>query len=321
MAPGRIARQFARGLQVIDGACLYAVASSSRQRAEQFTTEVGNVERIYTSYRELVSDPAVDAVYIANPHRYHHDSVALCLEAGKPVLCEKPLTVTARESQELINLAQQKQVFLMEALWSRFLPAWVQVRQWVEEGRVGEVRVMSSTFGVQIPREVDDRLLNRESAGGVLLDMGVYNVAMSQFIMQCDPEIILADGVIGETGVDERSSGLLNYGGPVSVFTCNFQVNTTNDFNIYGSKGHIRVAPNFWEATAATLTLDTGEVEEFSQPFRATGFEYEAEEAMRYIQAGQLQSDVMPWQHTLGNMRTMDEMLTQIGMHYPFSSR
>lgn len=321
IAPGRIARKFAQGLQAIDDACLYAIASTSSQRAQQFIDDIGPVEKTYTRYQDLLSDPKVDAVYIANPHRYHFDSVALCLQAGKPVLCEKPLTVTAREAQTLFELAAEKKVFLMEGLWSRYLPAWVQAKRWIDQGRIGEITLMASTFGVQIPRVAEDRLLNLESAGGVQLDMGVYNVAMSQFIMQRDPESIVADGWIGPTGVDERSSALLNYAGPVSMYTCNFQVNTDNDFTIYGEKGLVRVAANFWESTGANLILDDGTYETFQHPFRASGFEYEAEAAMQSIREGKLEDDIMPWRHTLGNLRCMDEVLRQLGMEYPFSPR
>ncbi len=319
IAPGRIARQFARGLQVIDDACLYAIASTSAQRAQQFIEDIGAVEKTYSRYQDLVSDPKVDAVYIANPHRYHFDSIALCLQAGKPVLCEKPLTISASESETLFKLAAENRVFLMEGLWTRYLPAWVQAKQWIDQGRIGEVRLMTSTFGVQIPRDASDRLLNLESGGGVQLDMGVYNVAMSQYITQRDPHSIVANGWIGETGVDELTSALLNYGGVTSMYTCNFQVNTENDFTIYGSKGRVRVASNFWESTGASLILDNGNYETFERPFRATGFEYEAEAAMQSIRQGKLENEIMPWNHTLGNMQTMDKVLSQIGMAYPFS--
>jgi predicted dehydrogenase len=151
--------------------------------------------------------------------------------------------------------------------------------------------------------------------------MGIYNVAMSQFVMGRDPASILADGIVGETGVDERSSGLLNYGGPVSMFTSNFQAQTANDMTISGTKGSIVIDAEFWAAKKATLTIHGGETTVIEKPFRASGFEYQIEEAMSCIRAGKLQSDVIPWKDTLGNMRTMDQMLTQIGVEYPFCRR
>ena len=321
IAPGRIAHRFAQGLAVIDDANLYAVASSDLSRAKAFADTYGGASKLYGNYDELIADPEVDAIYIANPHRYHYDCVERCLKAGKPVLCEKPLTVTANESERLIAIAETEGVFLMEALWSRFLPVWQQVKQWLDEGMIGDVKVISSTFGFKIPRTLDDRLLNLDSAGGVLLDMGIYNVAMSQFVIGRDPIKILADGIVGETGVDERSSGLLNYGGPVSMFTSNFQTQTANDMTISGTKGSIVIDAEFWATEKATLKVEDEESVTIESPFRASGFEYQTEEAMRCIRTGKLQSDVIPWKDTLGNMQTMDQILTQIGVEYPFAKR
>ena len=321
IAPGRIAHRFAQGLAVIDDANLYAVASSDLSRAKAFADTYGGASKLYGNYDELIADPEVDAIYIANPHRYHYDCVERCLKAGKPVLCEKPLTVTANESERLIAIAETEGVFLMEALWSRFLPVWQQVKQWLDEGMIGDVKVISSTFGFKIPRASGDRLLNLDSAGGVLLDMGIYNVAMSQFVIGRDPIKILADGIVGETGVDERSSGLLNYGGPVSMFTSNFQTQTANDMTISGTKGSIVIDAEFWATEKATLKVEDEESVTIESPFRASGFEYQTEEAMRCIRTGKLQSDVIPWKDTLGNMQTMDQILTQIGVEYPFAKR
>lgn len=321
IAPGRIAKKFALGLHAINNAQLYAVASSVKQRATNFAEDVGGAEVIYEGYSSIINDPEVDAIYIANPHRFHFDTVRACLLAGKPVLCEKPLTVTARETQQLIDLADSEKCFLMEALWSRFLPTWQQVKTWIDEGRIGEVKLIHSTFGFAIDQDPEDRWLNLERAGGVLLDMGVYNVAMSQFITGRDPVRILADGYKGPTGVDERTSVILNYGGAVSVFTCSFEVTTENAFTISGTKGSIRVEPMFWSTDKAVLTCEDGEVLEINNPLRATGLEYEAEEVMRCLAAGQIQSDIMPWEATLSNMETMDYILEQIGVHYPFIER
>lgn len=321
IAPGRIAHNFAKGLKVIDDAELYAVASSDISRAKAFADIFDGAEKTYGSYAELIADPEVDAIYIANPHRFHYNSVEMCLKAGKPVLCEKPLTVTAAESERLFALAEAEGVFLMEALWSRFLPVWQQVRSWLDDEIIGDVKVINSSFGFNIPNDIDDRLLNLDLAGGVLLDMGIYNVAMSQFVMGRDPISVMADGIVGETGVDVRSSGLLNYGGPVSMFTSNFQAQTANDMTISGTEGSIVIDAEFWAAQKATLTIHGGNTTIIEKPFRASGFEYQIEEAMRCIRQGKLQSDVIPWKDTLGNMRTMDQILSQIGVEYPFSAR
>ncbi|WP_026958927.1 Gfo/Idh/MocA family protein [Aliagarivorans taiwanensis] len=317
IAPGRIARSFAEGLRVVEGATLLGVASSNVQRATAFAKEYG-AERTYDSYQAMAQDPDIDAIYIANPHRFHFETAELCLKAGKPVLCEKPLTVSAGQTEALIALAREHKVFLMEALWSRFLPVWQQVKRWLDEGVIGEVSMIQSSFGFDVPRDPGDRMLNRDLAGGVLLDMGVYNVALSQFVMGRDPESISVDGIVGETGVDEQTSMTLNYGGPVSQFTCSFQVKLNNDMIIYGSKGKITVHDMFWSCHSATLSLLNGEQQQFDGPFQSSGFEYQAMEVMRCLKEGKLQSDTIPWLDTLGNMQVMEQALNKLGVHYPF---
>ncbi|WP_411991783.1 Gfo/Idh/MocA family protein [Agarivorans sp. DSG3-1] len=317
IAPGRIARNFAEALAVVPNAELYAVASSNLARAQAFADEFSG-QYAYDDYQRLAEDPNVDAIYIANPHRFHFDSIKMCLEAGKPVLCEKPLTVNAAQTQALVDIAEQNKVFLMEALWTRFQPSWQQVRRWLDEQLIGDIKLMSSSFGFNIPRDDNDRLLNIDLAGGCLLDMGVYNVSMSQFVMQSNPTKILADGIVGETGVDERSSVILNYGNAASQFTCNFLATTENDFTIYGTKGSIRVPNMFWVGTKASLRVDGQAEQMLDFPFKASGFEYQIEEVMQCVAAGKLQSEVMGWQDSIATMQTMDEIRAQVGVRYPF---
>lgn len=164
IGPGRIAYAFADALKVVEGTELYGVASRDEERGRVFAQQY-HVPQAYTSYEQMAQDPLVDAVYIATPHRFHHEQTLLCLEAGKPVLCEKSLTVNARQSQELIALAQSKNLFLMEALWTRFLPIYAQVREWLDAGLIGDVKLLSASFGFRIPRDVEDRLLNPDLAG------------------------------------------------------------------------------------------------------------------------------------------------------------
>ena len=149
LGPGRIAQVFADGLKVIDGAALYGVASTHLQRARDFAEKNGG-EKTYDSYEALVNDPQVDGVYIATPHRFHYDNTLLCLNAGKPVLCEKPLTVNSAEAQVLVQTARDKKLFLMEALWTRCLPIYQQVRQWLDGGSLGDIRLLVSTFGINV---------------------------------------------------------------------------------------------------------------------------------------------------------------------------
>lgn len=317
LGPGRIAHEFARGVQVIDDASLYAVASSRIERAKEFADQYGGA-KTYNSYEALVNDPDVDGVYIATPHRFHFENTMLCLNAGKPVLCEKPLTVNAAEARELFKTSKEKKVFLMEALWSRYLPIYPVIRKWLDEKAIGEISLLVGSFGFNAPKEADDRWQNPELAGGTLLDMGIYPIAISQWVMQKQPKSVMAMGHIGKTNVDELTAFLLKYDNDViSQSHSSFMSNHVNDFLIYGRKGYIRIHPAFWATTKATLVTDGQELT-VEKPLRAGGFEYQTEEAMRCIRAGLLESPGMIHADTLANMELMDNIRAQIGLKYPF---
>lgn len=317
LGPGRIAQQFGDGLKVIEDAALYAVASTNPGRAKAFAAKY-NGQKTYDSYEALVNDPQVDGVYIATPHRFHYANARLCLEAGKPVLCEKPLTVNAGEMRQLIDLAKNKKGFLMEALWTRYLPVYQQIRQWLKDGAVGEIRLMVSTFGINVPKEQDDRWMNPELAGGTLLDMGVYPISVSQMVMRQAPKSFSAKAVLSDTGVDELTAALFQYGnGVISQFSSNFVSDDANEFFIFGSKGSIRIHAPFWGASAATLTVGD-QSWTVNKPIPGGGFEFETMEAMRCIRQGLLESPEMPLSDTLMNIELMDGIRKEIGVKYPF---
>ena len=317
IGPGKIARKFAEALTVVDEGILFAVASSDFERAQAFSNEY-KAEKSFGSYAGIVEDPDVDAVYVATPHPFHIENTLLCLEAGKPVLCEKPLTVNAAETDRLINAARANKTFLMEALWSRYLPIHQTIRQWLDDKRIGEVKLLTSTFGIVAHRDPEGRMFNPDLAGGALLDLGVYNISISQWVMGIDPISFAAQGYIGETNVDELTSVNLFYkGGSVSQFTCNLVSENINDMFIYGTEGHIHIHPKFWNTTGATLVSGGHESTE-TRPFRKNGFEYQIEDAIRCIRAGLLESPRMPHAQTLANMQLMDGIREQIGLRYPF---
>lgn len=319
IGPGRIARKFAVGLAAVDGARLQVVASRDGERARRFARQF-NATRWVEGYQALIDADDVDAIYIANPHHAHAKATRACLDAGKPVLCEKPLTVNAAEAQPLIELARRRGVFLMEAMWSRFIPAWRQVHQWLREGAIGAPRMLSSHFGAALPYQPDERWLDPEQAGGVLLDMGVYNLSMSQWVLGADPESFEVAGLLAPTGVDARVAGTLHYAdGACSQFSCNFQVNTDNDFRIAGAEGSIAIAAPFWCSQDIALRQGRHETR-ICRPLRANGYEYEIEEVMRCVREGRAESESMPLADTLGTLRLMDAMRQRLGVRYPFES-
>lgn len=325
IAPGRIAQNFARALPVVPDGRLAAVASRNTDRAREFAQafgESGYSVRIHDSYDALLADPEIDGVYIASPHRFHFEQAMAALQAGKPVLCEKPLTVTAAQAKQLMAEAEERGVFLMEALWSRFLPVWQQVRRWLDEGRIGQVHTLSSNFCVHMPFEPEGRLYDPELAGGNLLDMGVYCIALSRFVTGEDPARVLSSVRQAPNGVDVRTAATLEYRECVSQFTSGFLSNRENGMRIEGELGTIEVLGQFWASSEARLLRLNGRknelVETFSEPHRSNGFEYQIEAAQQAIRAGKLECPGMPWAATLGTARVMDQILREAGVTYPF---
>lgn len=323
IGPGKIAGQFAGAIEVIEDSRLQAVVGRDRSRAETFCQGHG-VPRCYDNHLELLSDPDIDAVYIATPHRFHFDLARDCLLAGKPVLCEKPLTVNARESLELIKLSRRHGVFLMEALWTRFLPIYDDINEWLIAGKIGEPTSITSSFGFAFARNLDGRLFNPELAGGALLDLGVYNLSMSQWVFGSQPIRHTIEGYLGQTNVDERGVATLIYAhGRSSQFEISMTKELSNDLIIHGINGHIRVHPMFWGATRATLFQrgkPTGAPSSttITREFRGTGLEYEIEAAQRSIRNGAIECSVISHTDTLKTMQLMDALRHDMGLTYAF---
>ncbi len=322
IGPGRIARRFAQGLQAVPDARLVAVAGRNRRHAETFAREWAPADgavRLFESAEALAADADIDAVYIANPHPFHADAVRACLRADKPVLCEKPLTPTAAEAAELIALAQERGVFLMEALWTRLLPAYAQARAWLDAGAIGRVRSLRSSFCFDVPYDPASRLFDPALAGGTLLDIGIYNLSMSQWVLRQEPTHFEVEGELSASGVDRRVSGVLHYAaGERSEFLCAFDRDAPNDLTIEGDAGRIVTGRGFWEAPSLRLERPGEPVQSVEAPFRASGFEYEIEEAMRCIRAGQVESAAIPHADTLATLRLIDAIRARLGVRYPF---
>lgn len=315
IGPGLIAEKFAEDVQATENSVLYAVAS--RSGARKFVKRF-NVPVVYDSYEALAADPNVDGIYIATPHRFHYGNAKLCLEAGKPVLCEKPLTVNQAESADLVAISREKNVFLMEALWSRYLPALRQVRAWLDDGEIGELIMVRSDFCIFKRGELHERWLNPELAGGALLDLGIYPIAVSQWVIQENPEIVQSVGILGETGVDHRLAVNMQYpSGAIAQFMTSFDFPMKNEMVIQGTDGFIHIPHSFWQADSVVLEKG-GKSRLLELPFRKGGFEYEIEEAAVCIRAGKIESESMTHEDTLANMRVMDEIRAQIGLKYPF---
>lgn len=328
IGPGRIAHRFADAVHQLPGTRLVAVAGRSEERchafAAQCTRDGAPTVATHTSVPALLARGDLDAVYIATPHAFHGDAVRASLQAGLPVLCEKPLVPTAAEAQELISLARERGVFLMEALWTRFLPLYEEVGLWLRSGSIGALRAVHSSFAFHLPYDAQHRTFDPAQAGGALLDIGIYNLSMTRWVLQqalgeCPPlQGLHAQGRLAPTGVDQRVAATLDFGqGLVSQFVCGFDGAADNGLRIFGERGHIEVPQQFWQATQALLHRDGEAPLSVEAPLAINGFEGEITEAMRCIRAGAVQSPLMPHRETLATMGWLDRLRQAVGVRYP----
>lgn len=316
IGPGSIAHQFAAALTASDKGELYAVASRNHDRAQAFAQQYGATHH-YDSYQRLLDDPQVDFVYVATPHSHHFQTAKMCLQAGKHVLMEKPLTINARQTAELIKLAEQNRRVFQEALWSRFMPCFAKVREWIRLGEIGEVQYITSQIGFMFLDSQDHRLLNPALAGGALLDLGVYSISLSQFLLGEYPANIQATSVQYAEQVDKNTLVNMTYpSGASSQFTCTIAAQCSNAMSIHGTQGSIHLPAHFWNGNAATLSRTEQQALILKFPHAINGFEYQIEASMDCLEKGLLCADVMNHQDSLNVMRSMDEVRRQIGLTY-----
>lgn len=315
LGTGAIAAKFAEGLTYLPEARLVAVGSRTRASADAFGARWG-VSRRHASYEALAADPEVDAVYVATPHPFHAENSLLCLEAGKAVLCEKPFTVNARQAEAVVARARERRLFLMEAMWTRFLPVFVKLRGLLKEGALGEVRMLQSDFGFRSELNPKGRLFNPQLGGGALLDVGVYTVSLASMVLGTPPRIA-AHAHLGATGVDEQAALVLGYpGGALALLSAATRTTTPQAATIMGTEGWLRVHAPWWRASRMTLVRG-GREETVDAPFEGNGYQFEAAEVGRCLREGRGESDVMPLGETLEIMRTMDEVRYAWGLAYP----
>ena len=312
---GSIANRFVEALKSLADAELTAVASRDAERAAGCAARYGT-KRYYGSYEELVKDPEIDIVYVATPHSAHFDCTMLCLKAGKAVLCEKPFTINAPQAKQLVDTAREQKVFLMEAMWTRYLPAVEKVRKLLASGTIGDVRMVKADFGFRTEIVPEARLFNPELGGGALLDVGIYALSFASMVLGSKPLKASVMSHIGITGVDEQSAFMLEYEeGRLATLSCAIRTNTPHDAWVLGTEGHIRI-PGFWHADSLEINRN-GEVEILKLPYLSNGFPHEAIEAMDCLRQGRMESSVMPLDETVDLMHALDGLRFQIGLKYP----
>lgn len=315
LGPGRIAGKFAAALQKSEGAELAAVGSRSIERAERFATAFG-FARAHGSYEELAGDGEVDAIYIGTPHSRHKDDTLLCLNAGKHVLCEKPFAINAAEAEEMIATARAKKRVLMEAMWMRFMPSMLKVRDLVAEGEIGEIRKITADFGFRAEFDPKSRLFDPALGGGALLDVGVYPVSLAFFLLG-EPATVSGMAHFGETGVDEESTALLGYeSGAQALLTMALRLESPQEAFILGTAGSIWIPREWWKSERIVVRHKGRPERTFDLPRLENGFIYQAEEIMDLIRTGKTESELMPLDDSLGVMRIMDRIREHWGLRY-----
>jgi predicted dehydrogenase len=349
LGTGRIAQDFAKGLQYLPDAQLCAIGSRNLATAEQFGKQF-NVPKTYANYESLVNDPNIDIVYIATPQERHKQDCLLCLNAGKPILCEKPFMLNAQDAREVITLAREKGLFCMEAMWMRFMPLVQKVKFLIDQGEIGTIRFLTADFGYPVPFDPKSRFFT-QPGGGALGDRGIYLLSLAFYLLG-EPDSVTSQALFGETGVDEQSSFILNYAqGQQALLFSTLKTYTTNEAMIIGDRGKIKLADPFYRPYQFSITkypgiiapgvdqktlskkkfIDTLKQNPLIQGFliklknflaekkskkifsppKGNGYHYEAVEVMQCLRNGQLESQIMPLDETVKIMEWMDKIREQ----------
>ncbi len=317
LGPGKIAHKMAQDLTNIPEAEIYAVGSRSLDRARAFA-DTYQIPQAFGSYQELATCEEVDVIYIATPHDGHFENTLMCLGNKKAVLCEKPLAINGRQAHQMIEESRQQQVFLMEAIWTRFLPQTHYVLDIIRQGMIGEVHSVKADFGFPAPYDPSGRLFNPDLGGGALLDIGIYPLFLSLLILG-KPSDIKASAVMAPTGVDVEHGILLNYGNnSCAHLHATLRNQTRSEAFIYGTEGYIQIHTRWHEPPGTVTLVRRGErpvVKDF--PDSSNGYRHEALEVMACLQQGKIESDQLPHQFSRDLMELLDAVRVRMGLVYP----
>jgi predicted dehydrogenase len=312
-ATGGIAAKMCTALAGLPEAEIVAVGSRTQESADAFAARFA-IAHAHGSYEALFADPDVDIVYIASPHSHHHAMTIAALDAGKHVLCEKAFALNAAQAREMVEAARRNDRFLMEAMWTWFIPAVADIRQRILDGEIGAPRLVEANFGIPVFAP-DGRHRRADLAGGAMLDLGVYPVSFARFLLG-EPVTVSAHGVLADTGVDATVGGVVSFESDrMAVFHTSLDMLTSGRAAVYGTLGRIEVDAPFWFPTGFTVHLDGEAPVHVEMPHH--GLAHEAQHAMDRIGAGHLESDVIPLAVTVSTMELLDEVRRQIGVVYP----
>jgi predicted dehydrogenase len=316
LGTGGIAHSFTTDLKAV-GLTVTAVGSRSQESAGRFAGEFG-IPNAHPSYEALVADPEVDAVYVATPHTFHLENALLAIAAGKNVLVEKAFTINAEQARQIQQAAEEAGVAVLEAMWTRFLPHMVRLREIIAAGTLGDVRTVQADHGQRLPSDPSHRIKDPALGGGALLDLAIYPVSFAIDILGL-PTRVLASATLGDTGVDQQTALIFEHeGGRQSVSHSAIDAAGPVVASVIGTEARVDIDRTWYAPTSFTVTNSAGEVlERFEQPVASRGMEYQALEFERMLAAGERESPLLPVSESVAIMAVLDDIRAQIGLHYP----
>jgi len=318
LGAGRIARKFASDLKLVSDAQLVAIGSRSMESAEEFAAEFP-LQYKHDSYEALAANENVDVIYIATPHNLHHENTLLCLQHNKAVLCEKPFAMNVHQTKEMIALAKEKNIFLMEALWTKFLPHYNKLQSLLKEKKLGEVRSVLINFGFRPSKPAPARMYDPALGGGTIMDIGIYNVFMAMSVLG-KPDVVEASMTPAATGVDEQCAILFKYkNGALAQLFSTFSSDLATEADISGTEGRIRLTSRFY-APSSTIEfyadrIDSKEVIEVEKE-DGFGYQYESRHVTECLQKGLTESPVVKFEDTIELMEMLDKIRSIAGVRY-----
>jgi len=316
ISTGWIAHKFATALQVVTNSEIHAVGSRNLETAKQFAAEY-NIPKAYGSYEELVSDPDIDIVYIGTPHNLHLENTLLAFENNKNVLCEKPMGVNLKETTLMLEKAKEKNLFLMEALWSRFLPNIIKTKELIDAGEIGEIKLLTATFSIFSENGPEHRQFNIDLCGGTILDIGIYNIFLSLLLLG-KPHGISAMAGLSNQGGDNSCSYTFKYEkDTLAVMYSSFIAAQDVVAEIHGTNGKIMLSHLWFCPGDVKLCYHDGTEKVFNFEFKSNGYEFEAEAVANCLLEGQTQSDLWSWNDSIELITVMDSVRKQCGIVYP----
>jgi predicted dehydrogenase len=312
---GKIAHSFASDLQLSKNSTLYGVASRNIEKAERFSKKYNSVT-YYNSYEELTKAPEIDVIYVANPHTSHFENTMMCLKNGKAVLCEKPLGINSVEVKTMLNEARSKKLFLMEGLWTRFIPATEKVIKLLKEDTIGDVIFIRADFGFKGDQNPEGRLYNKKLGGGSLLDIGIYPIYLSLLTLGF-PKDVKAMARMTQTEVDSYCAILFDYeNSSKAILESTFEADTPTEAYIYGSKGALKMHSNFHHSEKISLYQNGKLMEAFNMEYQGNGYLYEIEEVNGCLMRKVTESSKLPQSLSLNLITLIDRVKDEIGLSY-----